>query len=147
MHVSWTGLRLPLLLLRWRPQVRKWGTGGPGYNINAEFNARKHEFGSQCRPPTRPRAHFYKRKGGGNRLSSLELTQNAAARRALDGSFQRPQLCWFAVLRLPWPPGGELFPIRLIQAQRPGARLHARPGSHLRTPPRASTTSTRPSAR
>lgn len=25
--------------------VRKWGTGGPGYNINAEFNARKHEFG------------------------------------------------------------------------------------------------------
>lgn len=26
-------------------QVRKWGTGGPGYNINAEFNPRKHEFG------------------------------------------------------------------------------------------------------
>lgn len=25
--------------------VRKWGTGGPGYNINAEFNERKHEFG------------------------------------------------------------------------------------------------------
>lgn len=26
-------------------QVRKWGMGGPGYNINAEFNSRKHEFG------------------------------------------------------------------------------------------------------
>ncbi len=25
--------------------VRKWGTGGPGYNIKAEFNPRKHEFG------------------------------------------------------------------------------------------------------
>jgi len=23
----------------------KWGTGGPGYNIKAEFNPRKHEFG------------------------------------------------------------------------------------------------------
>jgi hypothetical protein len=23
----------------------KWGTGGPGYNIDAEFNERKHEFG------------------------------------------------------------------------------------------------------
>jgi len=26
-------------------KVRKWGTGGPGYNIDAEFNERKHEFG------------------------------------------------------------------------------------------------------
>jgi len=26
-------------------KVRKWGTGGPGYNIDAEFNNRKHEFG------------------------------------------------------------------------------------------------------
>ena len=26
-------------------KVRKWGTGGPGYNIPAEFNPRKHEFG------------------------------------------------------------------------------------------------------
>ena len=25
--------------------VRKWGTGGPGFNIKAEFNERKHEFG------------------------------------------------------------------------------------------------------
>jgi len=25
--------------------VRKWGTGGPGYNVPAEFNPRKHEFG------------------------------------------------------------------------------------------------------
>lgn len=25
--------------------VRKWGTGGPGYNLPAEFNDRKHEFG------------------------------------------------------------------------------------------------------
>ena len=24
---------------------RKWGTGGPGYQIKAEFNERKHEFG------------------------------------------------------------------------------------------------------
>jgi len=24
---------------------RKWGTGGPGYNIKAEFNERPHEFG------------------------------------------------------------------------------------------------------
>jgi len=24
---------------------RRWGTGGPGYNIKAEFNPRKHEFG------------------------------------------------------------------------------------------------------
>jgi len=24
---------------------RKWGTGGPGYSIKAEFNERKHEFG------------------------------------------------------------------------------------------------------
>jgi peptidyl-prolyl cis-trans isomerase B (cyclophilin B) len=24
---------------------RKWGTGGPGYTVPAEFNARKHEFG------------------------------------------------------------------------------------------------------
>lgn len=23
----------------------KWGTGGPGYNVKAEFNPRKHEFG------------------------------------------------------------------------------------------------------
>ncbi|KAL3905586.1 MAG: hypothetical protein SGPRY_010861 [Prymnesium sp.] len=26
-------------------QVRRWGTGGPGYNIPAEFNERPHEFG------------------------------------------------------------------------------------------------------
>jgi len=26
-------------------KVRTWGTGGPGYNIKAEFNDRKHEFG------------------------------------------------------------------------------------------------------
>jgi len=26
-------------------QVRKWGTGGPGYTIPAEFNERIHEFG------------------------------------------------------------------------------------------------------
>lgn len=26
-------------------QVRKWGTGGPGYTVPAEFNARIHEFG------------------------------------------------------------------------------------------------------
>jgi len=26
-------------------KVRKWGTGGPGYNVDAEFNERKHEFG------------------------------------------------------------------------------------------------------
>ena len=26
-------------------KVRTWGTGGPGYNIKAEFNERKHEFG------------------------------------------------------------------------------------------------------
>jgi len=25
--------------------VRRWGTGGPGYNVPAEFNDRKHEFG------------------------------------------------------------------------------------------------------
>jgi len=25
--------------------MRKWGTGGPGYNVPAEFNSRKHEFG------------------------------------------------------------------------------------------------------
>lgn len=28
-----------------KDQVRKWGRGGPGYNIKAEFNPRKHEFG------------------------------------------------------------------------------------------------------
>lgn len=28
-----------------KEQVRKWGRGGPGYNIKAEFNPRKHEFG------------------------------------------------------------------------------------------------------
>lgn len=26
-------------------KVRKWGTGDPGYKIDAEFNERKHEFG------------------------------------------------------------------------------------------------------
>jgi len=26
-------------------QMRKWGTGGPGYNVDAEFNDRLHEFG------------------------------------------------------------------------------------------------------
>jgi len=26
--------------------VRKWGTGGPGYNIDAEFNKKKHNFGT-----------------------------------------------------------------------------------------------------
>lgn len=25
--------------------IRKWGRGGPGYNVRAEFSARKHEFG------------------------------------------------------------------------------------------------------
>ena len=25
--------------------MRKWGTGGPGYNVPAEFNERIHEFG------------------------------------------------------------------------------------------------------
>jgi len=25
--------------------VKKWGTGGPGFNLKAEFNPRKHEFG------------------------------------------------------------------------------------------------------
>jgi hypothetical protein len=29
--------------------VRKWGTGGPGYSIKAEFNPRKHEFGETTR--------------------------------------------------------------------------------------------------
>ena len=28
-----------------KSSIRKWGTGGPGYNINAEFNSRVHEFG------------------------------------------------------------------------------------------------------
>ena len=28
-----------------KSKVRRWGTGGPGYTIPAEFNARKHEFG------------------------------------------------------------------------------------------------------
>jgi len=28
-----------------KAQIRKWGTGGPGYNVPAEFSSRKHEFG------------------------------------------------------------------------------------------------------
>ena len=28
-----------------KAKVRKWGTGGPGYNVPAEFNERIHEFG------------------------------------------------------------------------------------------------------
>jgi len=28
-----------------KSKVRRWGTGGPGYTIPAEFNSRKHEFG------------------------------------------------------------------------------------------------------
>ena len=28
-----------------RGAISKWGRGGPGYNIKAEFNPRKHEFG------------------------------------------------------------------------------------------------------
>jgi cyclophilin family peptidyl-prolyl cis-trans isomerase len=28
-----------------KSKIRKWGTGGPGYTIPAEFNSRPHEFG------------------------------------------------------------------------------------------------------
>lgn len=53
--------------------IRKWGTGGPGYNVPAEFNERVHEFGvlsmARAADPNSAGSQFFVCLG---RLTSLD---------------------------------------------------------------------------
>eukprot|EP00325_Prymnesiales_sp_UTEX-LB-985_P033415 CAMPEP_0174724396 /NCGR_PEP_ID=MMETSP1094-20130205/43249_1 /TAXON_ID=156173 /ORGANISM="Chrysochromulina brevifilum, Strain UTEX LB 985" /LENGTH=238 /DNA_ID=CAMNT_0015925611 /DNA_START=12 /DNA_END=728 /DNA_ORIENTATION=- len=56
-----------------KKQIRKWGTGGPGYTIPAEFNPRPHEFGvlsmARAADPNSAGSQFFVCLG---RLNSLD---------------------------------------------------------------------------
>ena len=56
-----------------KSQIRKWGTGGPGYTVPAEFNPRPHEFGvlsmARANDPNSAGSQFFVCLG---RLTSLD---------------------------------------------------------------------------
>lgn len=66
-----------------KKQVRKWGTGGPGYTVPAEFNDRLHEFGvlsmARAADPNSAGSQFFVCLG---RLPSLDNKYTVCCARA-----------------------------------------------------------------